>query len=271
MVRTTARDMATVLLPARRSVLGRDRIPVAPTVDAADIAAAGRAVRLAGIIFVGTLVAGVAAPGQAQWSVERSPGNAVASAVGLAGRVHLVVDCRGSDQAVTLRLPGGGALGDGSVETQWDDGSMERYRFKVEDGTLSAVSTSSQIRSLIGKLGQRRSVRILALNARNEEVTDRFSLTGSSRAIGALPCSSAAQSSAGRPSGPSDAEIRRILVRQSISRYSGSCPCPYNTDRAGRRCGRRSAYSKPGGASPLCYPGDVSDRTVEAYRARTRR
>ena len=172
---------------------------------------------------------------------------------------------------VTLSLPGGGALAGGSVEAQWDDGSIERYRFEVEDGTLRGVSTSSQIRSLIGKLGQRRNVRILALNARNEEVTDRISLTGSSRAIGALPCSSAAQSSASRPSGPSDAEIRRTIVRQSISRYSGSCPCPYNTDRAGRRCGRRSAYSKPGGASPLCYPGDVSDRAVEAYRGRMER
>ena len=260
-----------MLPPSCRSLKGKGRIPVVPAAGASDIAAAGKAVRLAGIVLAGALAIGVASPTEAQWSVERSPGNAVASAVGFDGRVHLVVDCHGSDLVVTLRLPGGGALGDGSVETQWDDGSMERYRFQEEDGTLRAVSTSPRIKSLIGKLGQRRTVRILAMNARSEEVTDRISLTGSSRAIGVLPCSSAAQSSAGGPSGPSDAEIRRILVRQSISRYSGSCPCPYNTDRAGRRCGRRSAYSKPGGASPLCYPGDVSDRAVAAYRARTER
>ncbi len=36
----------------------------------------------------------------------------------------------------------------------------------------------------------------------------------------------------------------------------GSCSCPYDTDRAGRRCGGRSAYSKPGGASPKCYTTD---------------
>lgn len=71
------------------------------------------------------------------------------------------------------------------------------------------------------------------------------------------------------PQGPSDDEIRRLLVRQSIASYSGSCPCPYNTDRGGRRCGGRSAYSRPGGASPLCYPDDVSDAAVEAYRRRT--
>ncbi|MEO0409166.1 MAG: hypothetical protein AAF289_17625 [Cyanobacteria bacterium P01_A01_bin.135] len=34
---------------------------------------------------------------------------------------------------------------------------------------------------------------------------------------------------------------------------SGSCDCPYDTDSAGRRCGKRSAYSRPGGASPVCY------------------
>ncbi|MBN8564773.1 MAG: SH3 domain-containing protein [Leptolyngbya sp. UWPOB_LEPTO1] len=34
---------------------------------------------------------------------------------------------------------------------------------------------------------------------------------------------------------------------------SGSCECPYDTDKRGRSCGRRSAYSRPGGAAPACY------------------
>ena len=63
-----------------------------------------------------------------------------------------------------------------------------------------------------------------------------------------------------------DAEIKQEIIRQSIAGYSGSCPCPYNTDRAGRRCGRRSAYSRPGGESPLCYEGDVSKNMVDSYR-----
>lgn len=66
--------------------------------------------------------------------------------------------------------------------------------------------------------------------------------------------------------GPSDEEIRRILIRRSIASYSGSCPCPYNTDRGGRRCGGRSAYSRPGGASPMCYARDASDAQVQRYR-----
>jgi uncharacterized protein YgiM (DUF1202 family) len=55
----------------------------------------------------------------------------------------------------------------------------------------------------------------------------------------------------------SDDAIRQALIEASIASYPGSCPCPYNVDRGGRRCGGRSAYSRPGGASPYCYPQDV--------------
>lgn len=64
----------------------------------------------------------------------------------------------------------------------------------------------------------------------------------------------------------SDDEIRQLLINQSIRSYSGSCPCPYNTTKSGSRCGGRSAYSKPGGAEPLCYAKDVSDEMVERYK-----
>lgn len=63
-----------------------------------------------------------------------------------------------------------------------------------------------------------------------------------------------------------DAEVRDYLIRRSIRSYSGNCPCPYNVDRAGRRCGGRSAHSRAGGAAPLCYPSDVSDAAVRRAR-----
>lgn len=66
----------------------------------------------------------------------------------------------------------------------------------------------------------------------------------------------------------SDAEVRSYLVAQSIMNYSGSCPCPENLDRAGRRCGRRSAYSRPGGAAPMCYPADVPQSAVQEAKRR---
>jgi len=67
----------------------------------------------------------------------------------------------------------------------------------------------------------------------------------------------------------SDAEIRELLIQRSIASYPGNCPCPYNVDRAGRRCGARSAYSKPGGYAPLCYPSDVTEEMIAKYRQKT--
>ena len=65
---------------------------------------------------------------------------------------------------------------------------------------------------------------------------------------------------------PSDEHIRALLIQQSIATYPGNCPCPYNLDRAGRSCGKRSAYSKQGGYAPLCFPSDVTDEMIEEYR-----
>jgi len=61
-------------------------------------------------------------------------------------------------------------------------------------------------------------------------------------------------------------DIKQKIIKSSISSYRGNCPCPYNTDRAGRKCGGRSAYSRPGGASPICYESDVTDKMMENYR-----
>lgn len=66
----------------------------------------------------------------------------------------------------------------------------------------------------------------------------------------------------------SDAEVRQTIIRQSIASYSGNCPCPYSTARNGSRCGGRSAYSRPGGAAPTCYPGDMTAAQVAAWRRR---
>lgn len=66
----------------------------------------------------------------------------------------------------------------------------------------------------------------------------------------------------------SDGEVRERIIQDSQRGYSGNCPCPYNLMRNGRECGGRSAYSRPGGAAPLCYPKDVTDDMVRSYRKR---
>lgn len=66
----------------------------------------------------------------------------------------------------------------------------------------------------------------------------------------------------------SDEQIKQIIIHDSISHYSGNCPCPYNVTSNGSQCGRRSAYSKPGGYDPICYPTDVTDEMIRRYRQR---
>jgi len=71
---------------------------------------------------------------------------------------------------------------------------------------------------------------------------------------------------AGQAARKTDAEIKQLLIKESIATYKGTCACPYSKDSAGKNCGARSAYSKPGGASPLCYEIDVTQKMVDDYR-----
>ena len=64
----------------------------------------------------------------------------------------------------------------------------------------------------------------------------------------------------------SDAQIRQRIIAGSIASYSGNCACPYNSARNGSSCGRRSAWSRAGGAAPICYPNEISKAQVETWR-----
>ena len=66
----------------------------------------------------------------------------------------------------------------------------------------------------------------------------------------------------------SDKDLRRQIIAESIRKYPGSCPCPYSRARNGSRCGKRSAWSKPGGRAPLCYDTDISDEMLAHYKKR---
>lgn len=70
----------------------------------------------------------------------------------------------------------------------------------------------------------------------------------------------------------SDAAVIAALIAASIAAYragtGGNCACPNDVDRAGRRCGARSAHSRPGGWDVLCYPADITPAMIAAHRAR---
>jgi hypothetical protein len=66
-----------------------------------------------------------------------------------------------------------------------------------------------------------------------------------------------------------DAQIAGKIIHDSRNAYYATghpCACPYDRARNGSSCGRRSAYSRPGGAEPKCYPKDISKSEIEAYR-----
>jgi hypothetical protein len=73
----------------------------------------------------------------------------------------------------------------------------------------------------------------------------------------AMPCSSA---------GLTDDQVRQHIIQESIASYPGNCPCRYNVAANGTMCGKRSAWSKPGGYAPICYPEDVTQAMIARWR-----
>lgn len=72
---------------------------------------------------------------------------------------------------------------------------------------------------------------------------------------------------------PTDQQITAAIIQESQQAYYATghpCACPEDLARNGSRCGARSAYSRPGGAEPKCYPQDVSKAEIDTYRVRHR-
>lgn len=63
-----------------------------------------------------------------------------------------------------------------------------------------------------------------------------------------------------------DAQIKKILIKQSRNEYPGNCACPYDYKSNGYSCGGTSAWSRDGGYAPLCYSSDVTQQMVNNYR-----
>ncbi len=64
-----------------------------------------------------------------------------------------------------------------------------------------------------------------------------------------------------------DDQVRQAMIAESVASYPSVCACPYSAMRNGRACGGRSAYSRPGGRSPLCYPQDITREMVTRWRS----
>ena len=63
-------------------------------------------------------------------------------------------------------------------------------------------------------------------------------------------------------------QIKQAIINESISAYPGNCSCPYNSARNGRSCGKRSAWSRAGGYSPICYKNEVTQEMIDTWKKR---
>lgn len=64
----------------------------------------------------------------------------------------------------------------------------------------------------------------------------------------------------------SGAQIRSAIVKESVAKYKGACPCPYSTHPDGTQCGYRSAFHKNPAARPICYEINVTIKMIDEYR-----
>jgi hypothetical protein len=73
-------------------------------------------------------------------------------------------------------------------------------------------------------------------------------------------------SSAAKTQRMSDAQVKQKIIAESIASYPGPCACPFNQARNGSSCGKRSAWSKPGGYDPVCYADEVTPEMIKTWR-----
>ena len=74
-----------------------------------------------------------------------------------------------------------------------------------------------------------------------------------------------------RPVAITDDVIANIIVQRSRNNYYATgkpCACPDDKARNGTSCGGRSAYSRNGGAEPLCHRSDVTPEMIAQHRQR---
>jgi hypothetical protein len=155
-------------------------------------------------------------------------------------------------------------------------GSIKAAALKfVTAGTLNCRQQPSTSAAVVTRLGRADAVETreesqtwtrVSSSAGECWVATRF-LSSNQPSVTEAPAELATERPNPSRSAVSSSAIKDKIIEESIDSYPGNCPCPYNTDRAGRRCGRRSAYSREGGYGPKCYPGDVSSEDIAVFRS----
>lgn len=109
----------------------------------------------------------------------------------------------------------------------------------------------------------------MTINFQGNEPQWALKMDGSHNIVRAFDKCIAEIRSTPRPDALSDDAIADLIVRRSRNRYYATgrpCACPYDKASNGSACGGRSAYSRAGGAEPLCYPSDVKPWMISQTR-----
>lgn len=167
-------------------------------------------------------------------------------------------------RAATVNVSSGRVRAGPSLEAR-QIGSLPRGAKVAIVGTVGEwLSIEATAQRVIGWMHQS----TLALGSAEQPERSRSATAGRQGSDTSRPAPAPLATAA--PRGPSDSDIRQAIIRQSIASDYGSCPCPYHVDRGGRQCGGRSAYSKPGGRSPICYAKDVTPAMIARFRSASR-
>lgn len=153
--------------------------------------------------------------------------------------------------------------------------NFTEIRTKFVNGNGVALRDAPNLKSqIIDRLDRGRKVDLLQSEAQWSRVKDVLTQKEGWVATRFLQDDTPKREEISKPSEPkskppptlSPTIIIQRIIAESVASYPGTCACPYSTDRRGRRCGNRSAYSKPGGYAPVCFAQDVTKSMIEAYR-----
>lgn len=125
--------------------------------------------------------------------------------------------------------------------------TTKKVRVRVAPDTGSRIITTLPLGDLVQTNGQQGDWYNVTVSARIGWIHgDYLSEAKPVELTSTTPVAPAAASDDGNVSEHASGDpVRDALV--------GRCDCPYDLMRNGRLCGGRSAYSKPGGRSPVCY------------------
>lgn len=60
-----------------------------------------------------------------------------------------------------------------------------------------------------------------------------------------------------------ESSLTNQISEEGYRSQIGNCPCPYNLDNAGKICGKRSAWCRKGGYSPVCDLTKITHDIIE--------